>query len=104
MKAIIIALFIGIFMFSCTPINNLEDPQKDVETVVDSKLLLGYWYDEKGKSGHLYNFKIYQQPVFLMQVLDYVRSDACTDAADFTLLPSAAPEFPERRFFIHFFP
>ena len=50
MKAIIIALFIGIFMFSCTPINNLEDPQKDVETVVDSKLLFGYWYDEKSPS------------------------------------------------------
>lgn len=42
MKAIIIALFIGIFIFSCTPINNLEDPQKDVDTVVDPKLLLGY--------------------------------------------------------------
>ncbi len=42
MKAIIIALFIGMFMFSCTPINNLEDPQKDVDTVVDPKLLLGY--------------------------------------------------------------
>ncbi len=42
MNAILIALFIGMFMFSCTPINNLEDPQKDVDTVVDPKLLLGY--------------------------------------------------------------
>ena len=43
----LLALFIGMFMFSCTPINNLEDPQKDVGTVVDSKLLIGHWYEEQ---------------------------------------------------------
>ena len=52
MKTNLILLFLGLFLLACTPNNQPDDPKNenqtgDTKNEIDSKLLLGYWYEEK---------------------------------------------------------